>query len=433
VAGKPLSIHRQPDVHRSFSRAKFKSSDLARSFSPGFIVPRRRISLALSALACLLLTGASGAQAATADSTRLAQAQPGQLPEQTPPQAPATALPAGDAASAAADEPVGNVATLTGIATVIRKKNSISLKLRDDIFLNDVVQTSANSTLGITFNDATTFNLSANAKIAIDNYLYEDGGKQNSAIFDIGKGTVAFVAAAVAKSGDMKITTPTASLGIRGTTGVVEVPEGAAANTANNVNIKLYPDADGRIGRIEVNDRAGVRLGFLTQAASGFAIRPGTGGARFAAVPLTITPQQAQRDQGFVRRVQAAQTVGRRIISEQRAYRRANPGLNNHNNQPQRPPQPGQPQPQRQNGAPGPNRPGQQQPGAPHRQGTKQGTQPGQRQGTAPQPAVPPQQGGSQHAPSLQQRVPGLQRPAPLNRPAPRKPVAPPKGKRERR
>ena len=35
---------------------------------------------------------------------------------------------------------------------------------------------------------------------------------------------------AVAKTGDMKITTPTATLGIRGTTGLVEVPEGAAAN-----------------------------------------------------------------------------------------------------------------------------------------------------------------------------------------------------------
>ena len=74
------------------------------------------------------------------------------------------------------------------------------------------------------------------------------------------------MAASVAKTGDMKITTPTATLGIRGTTGLVEVPEGAAANNPNNVAIKLYPDADGRVGRIEVNDRAGARLGFLRKA-----------------------------------------------------------------------------------------------------------------------------------------------------------------------
>src|SRR5262249_4496961 len=145
------------------------------------------------------------------------------------------------------------------------------------------------------FADATTFNLSASAKITIDNYVYEDGGKQNAGLFDVAKGTVAFVAAAVAKTGDMKITTPTATLGIRGTTGVIEVPAdgGAATAVANNVNIKLYPDADGRVGHIDVDDRTnGTRLGALTQAASGFAIRPGAGAVRLAAVPLTISPQQ---------------------------------------------------------------------------------------------------------------------------------------------
>ena len=173
----------------------------------------------------------AGADAlAASDTIELAQAQPHanaapQRPRrlrQHPHRAAADAQPA-------AEEPIGNVATLTGIATVTRNKHPTPLKLRDDIYLNDVRADSANSSLGITFNDATTFNLSANAKITIDNYVYEDGGKQNSALFDIAKGTVAFVAAAVAKTGDMKIATPTATLGIRGTTGLVEVPEGAAA------------------------------------------------------------------------------------------------------------------------------------------------------------------------------------------------------------
>ena len=169
---------------------------------------------------------------------------------------------------------------MTGSASVVRNNETTPLKVKDDIYLNDVVQTGANSALGITFNDATTFNLKANTQITIDTYVYEDGGKNNAGVFDVAKGTAAFVAAAVAKTGDMKITTPTATLGIRGTTGLVEVPEGAAANNPNNVAIKLYPDADGKVGRIEVNDRAGARLGFLTQGASGFTIRPGAGGAR---------------------------------------------------------------------------------------------------------------------------------------------------------
>ena len=147
----------------------------------------------------------------------------------------------------------------------------------------------------------------------------------------------------------MKITTPTATLGIRGTTGLVEVPEGAAANNPNNVAVKLYPDADGRVGRIEVNDRAGARLGFLTQGASGFTIRAGAGGARFAAVPLVIPQAVMLRDQGFVRQLHSMQNFGRQVVFQQREFRRANPSFVNPN-RPIRQFQPGQ---QRQNGLPG--------------------------------------------------------------------------------
>ncbi|WP_194394087.1 FecR domain-containing protein [Bradyrhizobium sp. CCBAU 51765] len=339
------------------------------------------------ALALLALPLAGSNMAFGSEAIELAQAQPQAQPIPGPSPTPsASPTPAADAQPAAI-EPIGNVATVTGIATVIRDRNSYPLRVRDDIYLNDVVQTSSNSSLGITFNDATTFNLSASAKITIDNYVYEDGGRQNSAIFDVGKGTVAFVAAAVAKTGDMKITTPTATLGIRGTTGVVEVPEGAASR-ASNVNIKLYPDADGRVGHIDVDDRSsGTRLGALTQPSSGFAIRPGSGAAggvmRFAAVPITIPAQQIARDRGFVSQVHLAQTTGRQIVTEQRDFRRANPGALS------RIPRPVQPQQQqlrpntppaqqRPNGQPGQNiRPGQQQPGTPGRQGA----QPPQRQG----------------------------------------------------
>jgi FecR protein len=326
---------------------------------------------------------------------QLAQAQPAPSPSPSPSQAPDASAPADQPS---AEEPIGNVASLTGVATVIRNKDSVALKLKDDIYLNDTVQTAASSSLGITFSDATTFHLSANAKITIDTYVYEENGGQNAGVFDVAKGTVAFVAASVAKTGSMQITTPTASLGIRGTTGVIDVPEGAAANTANNVNIKLYPDADGRVGRIEVNDRQGARLGALTQGASGFAIRPGAAGARFAAEPLTISPQQRSRDQGFVQQVHSTQTVGRQIVTERRDFRRANPTYVNPNaprrqgTQPQQPGQtrPGQPQP-------GQNRPG--QPGQPQQPVTpnnRQGQpQPGQtpRPGQTPQPGTTPRPG----------------------------------------
>jgi hypothetical protein len=358
-------------------------------------------------------TATSVALSATAAPTRLAQAQPSPPPAPSPaPASPATA----STQPAASDEPIGNVATLTGTASVTRNNQSaVPLKLKDDIYLNDVLQTSASSTLGVTFNDETTFNLTANASITVDDYIYQDGGKQNSALFDVTKGTVAFVASAVAKTGNMKITTPTATLGIRGTTGLVEV-NGAGGGAHN---IKLYPDPDGHVGTIDVSDRnGGARLGTLTQGASGFTVRPGAGG-RITASALVISPQQAARDQGIVRQAHAAQAVGRQVVSEQRALRRANP------NNPRG--APGQNGPQRQNNLqqrPGgrelpaaPNRNGQPsqppgQPGQPNR-ATQQGPQPPAAQAPGAQRPTAPalRQGGAPNRPAVVRKPPPPKKP----------------------
>jgi len=305
----------------------------------------------------------------------------------------------------AADEPIGNVATVQGTATVTRNSNISALKVQDDIYKNDILVTAANSSLGVTFNDETTFNLTANSRIVVDNYVYDEGAKNNAALFNVTRGTVAFVAAAVAKTGDMKISTPTATLGIRGTTGLVEIPQGAAPGdaNANNVGIKLYPDADGRVGHIDVTGRDGARLGSLTQGATGFFVRPGAGG-RFTATPIQISPQQMARDQGIVRQVHSFQTAGRQIVQQQRTLRQQrNPQLRQQ--QQRQPGQPGQQQRQpgqKQNDL---QKQGQQkqQPGA--RPNDPQRTQPAQqtqRPGSANQQGLPNQ-------PGMQQRPGGPQ------------------------
>lgn len=125
-------------------------------------------------------------------------------------------------------------------------------------------------------------------------------------------------------------------------------------------------------------------------------------------MPLAITLQQARRDQGFVRQVQAAQNVGRQIVTEQRAFRRANPGLNNRGN-PLR--QPGQPPLQRQNGLPGQKSPGLQPPTVPGRHGAQP-----QRQGNLPLPGAQPKgQGNLPPTQPLHQGNPPKQGPKPLN------------------
>jgi len=183
-----------------------------------------------------------------------------------------TALRAQDQASSrqGAGDQIGQVATLQGSATVARGGPAVALRVNDFILENDALETGVSSTLGVTFDDETTFSLSANTHITINEFVYQQGGSGNAALFTVARGTAAFLASKVASTGDMKIATPIATMGIRGTTGVVDVPE---AGTTGEPRIKLYADADGHVGRIEVFDRQGARLGILSQGSSAFALR----------------------------------------------------------------------------------------------------------------------------------------------------------------
>ena len=204
------------------------------------------------------------------------------------------------------------------------------------------------------------------------------GGAKNAALFKIARGTIAFTANQVAKTGDMKITTPASTLGIRGTSGVVEVPPGATPGSTGEVAVKLYADQDGRVGRIELFGAGGARLGELTRAATGFSLRAG-GGGRFAAVPLTISPQQMARDRAFVQRAFAARGAGRQMINQRRNLRGGQ---------------------QRQNQRPGQRQPGQLQRGGPGQPGLRNNQQNLQRNQNLQRPGRPAgRQGGGRKRP----------------------------------
>jgi hypothetical protein len=96
-------------------------------------------------------------------------------------------------------------------------------KVGDFVYQGDVVQTGADSAVGIAFTDGTAFNLASNARIALNEFVYDPKGKSNSTLFSLSKGTFTFVAGKVAKTGNMKIDTPVATMGIRGTTPRVEI------------------------------------------------------------------------------------------------------------------------------------------------------------------------------------------------------------------
>jgi FecR protein len=128
---------------------------------------------------------------------------------------------------------IGKVATVIGSVTiehvnaVVVQANVASqpeqTKVGDSVYLGDVVQTGGDGKISITFTDDTAFNLSSNARMALNDFVYDPNGKSNSTFFSLTKGTFTFVAGKVAKTGNMKIDTPVATMGIRGTTPHVEI------------------------------------------------------------------------------------------------------------------------------------------------------------------------------------------------------------------
>ena len=132
-------------------------------------------------------------------------------------------------------KPIGKVVTATGSVTIEHVTAVVvqatlgnqpgQAKVGDSIYLGDVLATGADGRVGITFTDGTAFDLSSNARMAMNEFVYDPNSKSNSSLMSLTKGTFTFVAGKIAKSGDMKVDTPVATMGIRGTTPRVEISD----------------------------------------------------------------------------------------------------------------------------------------------------------------------------------------------------------------
>nr|WP_311985807.1 VCBS domain-containing protein [Bradyrhizobium canariense] len=121
------------------------------------------------------------------------------------------------ASGIAAAQVIGHVTKLSGSATAVRNGVSVILNNGDNVEKGDVVSTGGDSTLGITFIDGTVFGLSSNARMVLNEMVYDPNGSNNSSLLSLVAGTITFVAGETAKHGDMKVDTPVATMGIRGT------------------------------------------------------------------------------------------------------------------------------------------------------------------------------------------------------------------------
>jgi FecR protein len=157
--------------------------------------------------------------------------------------------------NAGAGKVIGHVSKLAGTATAIRNGVAVILHNGDNVEKGDVVESGANSTLGITFIDGTVFGLSSNARMVLNEMVYDPNGSNNSSLLSLVAGTITFVAGETAKHGDMKVDTPVATMGIRGTAVLCEIDFLVPGQGTPDAKFQVLIEPDGTTGSFVLYDK----------------------------------------------------------------------------------------------------------------------------------------------------------------------------------
>ena len=114
---------------------------------------------------------------------------------------------------------IGTITALKGSATIDRHQLIMPVKIGSTIDTTDIIQTSDKTLLQIIFSDKTAVTLGANTQFSVQSYQF--GNAENSnAEFSLTKGFFKSISGKIGKLAPQrfKVKTPTATIGIRGTT-----------------------------------------------------------------------------------------------------------------------------------------------------------------------------------------------------------------------
>lgn len=179
-------------------------------------------------------------------------------------------------ATASDISPVGAVKEISGEATVTRTNGKVeTLGVGSPIYQGDIIETSEDGAVNIIFIDESSFAVSSDARMAIDEYVFDPARQAGTTNFSVLKGVFVFTSGLIGREDpdDVEIQTPAGSIGIRGTiiagnvdTGEITVIEGAIVLTdhhgnnltlANEFETAVFRSGDGKIelvGQLSAKD-----------------------------------------------------------------------------------------------------------------------------------------------------------------------------------
>jgi len=159
-------------------------------------------------------------------------------------------------------EPIGSITELEGAVNVTHVDGRQSpLLAGGSIYQGDVLETGTKASIGVVFADDTTFSLGEEGRMTLDEMVYDPDNQSGAFGATVLAGTFSFVSGKIAKTSPdaMVLSTPVATIGIRGSTGL-----GQASGEGSENTITLVPDVDGNLGELSVSTQAGTQV--LNQA-----------------------------------------------------------------------------------------------------------------------------------------------------------------------
>jgi hypothetical protein len=115
---------------------------------------------------------------------------------------------------------IGEVTEVTGAAIVIRTDGSEEqITLGTEIFEGDIVETTDAGAVNIGFIDDSSFAVSSDARIAIDEFVFDPASEAGAQDFSVLRGVFMYTSGLIGRENpdSVEIDTPVGSIGIRGT------------------------------------------------------------------------------------------------------------------------------------------------------------------------------------------------------------------------
>jgi hypothetical protein len=121
----------------------------------------------------------------------------------------------------------GRIKVASGAAFIVRQGASIPAQVGEVVFESDALRTGADGSIGVTLQDDTRLSLGPNSEVRLERFTYAPAAGGLGMVLKFVRGVAEYVSGKIAKLAPdaVRLETPAAIVGVRGTTIIIRVQE----------------------------------------------------------------------------------------------------------------------------------------------------------------------------------------------------------------